>query len=285
MNTRLRFSIAVFCFSLWSCGESTQESTPISQAKPKKNILGTWQLAKVKKLSINLNEAKDPLLAEATQNDLVTQGLIYSFFSDHTFTKLDGNAGYTSDNWQAINQGRNIVMLAQKDTLQVVYANEGEQQMITLKSKSGTDLEFIKTDESLAKISQDPFHPSNNIWRIKATKSENTQEIQNRLGNYFQHLAYMLKSASDRDRPSINFAFSEGPVKIYNGGIGIKPDMPDSWVNTYFDRSEAAQAYVMFEKYLRESSYKGAGTQNWYIDDYNILVSIYGDLKAGKFSK
>lgn len=109
---------------------------------------------------------------------------------------------------------------------------------------------------------------------------------EDRLGNYLKHLAYILKAGADQKQQAVSFEFSEGLIKIYNGGIRIKPidEVPLSWVNTYYSSLQALTAYKMFEGYLITSkSYKGGTTGEWYVDDYNILLSIYGDLKDGKF--
>lgn len=52
-----------------------------------------------------------------------------------------------------------------------------------------------------------------------------------RLTNNIKHVALILKTAKEDKLPVASFQFSQGPVKIYNGGIGIHPlaFVPQSW--------------------------------------------------------
>jgi hypothetical protein len=210
-------------------------------------------------------------------------------FSDGSFTRLKGVSEYINGKWNFINNKKAIVCSTAllKDTFLLNTDAEQNNELIqVLLGDNETKLFYTQYAEELNDFKEDPFYAANNTWRIKPTLPEATAQIQDRLGNYFKHLAYLLKSASERKQTSISFEFSQGIVKIYDGGIGINPIniVPDSWAKTFYKNEDAFAAYKMFEKYLMTSSgYKGASTGNWYKDDYNILTSIYGDLKEGKF--
>ncbi len=61
-------------------------------------------------------------------------------------------------------------------------------------------------------------------------------------------------------------------------------EVPLSWVNTYYSGAQALTSYKMFKGYLiMRKSYKGRTSGEWYVDEYDIWLSIYGDLKDGKF--
>jgi hypothetical protein len=129
---------------------------------------------------------------------------------------------------------------------------------------------------------EDPFHPANNSWRFAASQKEGQDAIKEKLAGYFKHLALLLKAAQERKQNVVTFQYSKGPVKIYNGGIGINSYelVPAEWKKTFFDESTALKAYQAFEIYLKTSSYHGAGTGDWIVDDYNILSSIYADFRS-----
>ncbi len=82
----------------------------------------------------------------------------------------------------------------------------------------------------------------------------------------------------------MSFEYSQGPIKIYNGGIGIHPYdiVPQSWKDSFYNEEEAITTYRLYESYLRKNDYRGGGTGNWVEDDYNILLSIYAGLTGTK---
>lgn len=99
------------------------------------------------------------------------------------------------------------------------------------------------------------------------------------MAGYIKHLALLLKASKERKEDVVSFGFSLGPVKIYNGAIGIYPYdiVPQEWKNSFYNDSTALAAYSIFNNYLKTTSYKGAGVGEWIEDDYNILLSIYAD--------
>jgi hypothetical protein len=260
------------------------------KVKERKLIYGSWRLAEAlvgdrKKK----NDTEDKLLKRAQDNKIVNTGVVFSLFSDGSFTKLKGVNEYRNGKWDFINNKKAIVCSADLllDTFLVNTNAEQSNELIQiLHGNKETKLFYTQYAEELKDFKEDPFYAANNTWRVKATTPETTAQIQDRLGNYFKHLAYLLKSATERKQNSISFEFSQGIVKIYDGGIGINPIniVPESWAKTFYKDEDAFVAYKMFEKYLTtRSGYKGAATGDWYKDDYNILTSIYGDLKEGKF--
>lgn len=145
-------------------------------------------------------------------------------------------------------------------------------------------LNFTKAAEPMQDFTEDPFYPTNNIWRKKPVAPEKDSAIRDRLSNYIKHIAYLLKAAVERQQDVVSFEHSMGLAKIYSGGIGIldQTEVPASWVNTYYNSNDALKAYQMFKNYLQKARYRGGSTGNWMEDDFNILLSIYGDLKEGK---
>lgn len=282
------FIILVLGFLLLlSCSEKSDNSMqqPVSN---KRLLMGTWQLSGLSKSESKENVVEDKLLKAAQDKEMVKQGLIISFFPDNTFTEVKGTGEYQFGKWNYANKGKSICLIASesKDTIFVGYESQNNQQVMhVVNRKAHTTMDFVKYVDLLDDYTQDPFYYTNNSWRIKATHSETTEELHERLGNYFKHLAYLLHSGSVRKLPSIVFVFSQGIVKIYDGGIGILPMIPETWEKTYFNKEDASIAYQMFQYYLASSNYHGAGTGDWYKDDYDILTSIYGDVKAGKFPK
>jgi hypothetical protein len=265
-------------------------TTKQKETKKKALIYGSWLLAEAIVVdNKKTNKEEDKLLKHAQDNKIVSKAVILSLFSDGTFTHLKSPNEYKNGKWNFINSKKAIVCnnSLSVDTF-LLNIDEGQSNELVqiLYGKEKTRLSYFQNAEELKDFKEDPFYAANNTWRVKPTTEETTTQIQDRLGNYFKHIAYLLKSATERKQTSVSFEFSQGIVKIFDGGIGINPlsIVPESWAKTFYKDEDAYVAYKMFEKYLTTSGgYKGAATGNWYKDDYNILTNIYGDLKEGKF--
>lgn len=255
----------------------------------KRTILGSWRLYDIENSGANKSQQNvEKLLTEADDHDLVKQGMIISFFKDGTYTEMEGSGHYRTCKWEYSSKNKTISFsdsgITRKIAATMEIVNE-KQTVILSPTEIQKKLEFIREAEPLKAFDEDPFYFKNNSWRIKPTQLETHDQLVKRLGNYFKHLLYILKSAKERKNEIVSFEFSMGIVRIYNGGIGIVPfnAVPENWVNTYYNEANAQEAYYAFQKYLATSSYKGASTGNWIEDDYNILLGIYADTQKGKF--
>ncbi len=257
---------------------------------PRKNVLhGTWMVSEVNTTANSLTE--DKLLKEAKDNKIVQKGIMFSIFPDGTFTELKGVGTYRYGKWR-FGANNKFILLSDSIKVDTFFLKHEKTEISTvttlLNRTNAIELSFLQLAEVLDDYKEDPFYYANNVWRIKPLSKESPEQIHDRLGNYFKHLAYILKAASERKQRAVSFEYSQGIVKIYDGGIGINPlnIVPESWAKTFYRDEDAFMAYKMFETYLiKGNNYKGTITGDWYKDDYKILTSIYGDLKEGKFPK
>lgn len=245
---------------------------------------GSWQLADVKPK----NESDADFAVVAGLKSAVKDGLLLNFYRDGSFSELDGIGGFKTGSWKP-KKGHTIEVTglesATSTTLLDLQEGKAEGQPGSLRmEKGGLVFLFQNVGPALKKDSEDPFYPSNNGWRKRSAVPETPAERQSRLAAYLKHLALLLKASKERKQEVVSFAFSKGPVRIYNGGIGILPyeQVPQEWKSTFSSDSSAQATYILFRDYLRSSSYQGAATGDWVDDDYNILLSIYADLTKGK---
>ena len=282
-----KFIIAVSLVLLAiSCNQSSTDN--VNQALNKTTLIGNWQLFDLSNSNSYENDGDDNLLKTAKSKEMIKEGKILSLFEDGTYTDIGGDGNYTTGKWE-YDKEKKVLRFTNSARFSTVPVKEeiiNGHQTISLSNYShGQELKFLQIDKPLKDFHEDPLYFKNNLWRIKPATKETTKQLQERLANYFRHLAYILKSASERKQNVVSFQFSLGIVKIYNGGIGIYPltIIPKTWMDTYYDNEDATSAYYLFRNYLTSHSYGGAGIGNWIEDDYNILLSIYGDAEQGKF--
>ena len=213
----------------------------------------------------------------------IKKGSLLNFFKDHSYSEMDGSGNFIRGKWD-LKQDNSISLTYQESkTKNDRIKSEKNNKRKTFNSlqieKRDVVFKYIKATQPLEKYTNDPFYTSNNQWRTKPHAPENTKELYNKMAGYFKHLALLSKAAKDRKQEIVSFEFSKGPVKIYNGAIGIYPYeiVPQEWKHTFYNDSSALAAYSLFKNYLKTSDYKGAGVGDWIEDDYNILLSMYAD--------
>jgi hypothetical protein len=265
---------------------SSCNNTPpkdVKQIAKKQTFMGSWRIE-----NATGSSGGNPLRRELKERKSIQVGQLLSFYPDGSFTRIDTNRNYKYGKWKFVNSKKSIVLEdgSLVDTLNLksrVVDNQMKIQLTDVSTKAR--YECSRFIEIASDFKLDPFYNTNNVWRIKAIVSENENQLSDRLTNYIKHLACILKTASENNQKIVSFEFSQGIVKLYSGGIGIHPItvISQNWLHTYFSEKEALAAHNMFKQYLRLNKYRGSGTGNWYVDDYNILMGICSDAKEGKF--
>ena len=261
--------LLILHFSSCTFGESTEKS----------DFEGHWQLYDI----TAANEADLDFSTAANLKNQVKDGSMLNFFTDNTYTEIDGTGIFKNGKW-GLKQDNSLYLVDQGlKTRTAGIKTENNQKNKKIKSlqieSSGFIYKYIRIRPPMKIDKDDPFYVSNNQWRKKSPRPETQKELNHKLSGYFKHLALLLKAAKESNQEIISFEYSKGPVKIYNGAIGIYPYniVPQEWKNSFFNESSASAAYTLFEKYLKTNNYKGAGVGNWLEDDYNILLSMYAD--------
>lgn len=119
---------------------------------------------------------------------------------------------------------------------------------------------------------KDPFHFSNNEWRIKPTSAETSAQIKQRLKDciHFFILFYDQRIAAASDE--VSFVGLPSPFKWYGGAIYIqnKKEVQDKWVNTYYNREQAMKAYALADE-LIGLKYNWPKEGNWLNKNVAVL--------------
>ncbi len=248
---------------------------------------GTWRLYDATEIKAAQNG--DSFSREAALKKMVQEGKLLIIFEDGKYTSFENKAVYTTGNWKYIT-AQNALRLSPNETAETTTpvkfekTTSGKKTLTLYREKENIALQFIKEAVLTEQQTDDPFHSSNNQWRLKPAQAEDSAQLSERLLNYIRHLALVLKAAKDRKQAIVSFEYSMGPVKIYDGGIGVHPFelLPDYWKNAFYNEGDARRAYRMYESHLQKSSYRGASSGSWVEDDYNILLSLYAQITEGE---
>jgi hypothetical protein len=208
-------------------------------------------------------------------------------FPDQTFTQLNEKGVYEQGTWAWDIEGESIQLTRKGKTQcwEVRISEEKDDQASMVTENTHQRLTWQRQATMLNEFKEDEFYSSNNTWRIKPSKPESTDQLIQRLGNYFKHTTYLLKGADQRDVDVVSFSYADGVVKIYNSGIGVKEweYISAEWKNSFYSEAQAKEACELFRNYLNNYPYNGTGSSDWVKDDYFLMLHIYNDLMEGKF--
>lgn len=242
-----------------------------SSAKFKEHtIIGSWQVSHE---------------AQTLENKAPSGGSMLHFYPDSSYTLLKdreikfGQWSFLNEN--EIKYGNNVLTISDFDE------NELKKNLIVsvVDISNNTKSELVLVEKQQYKIAdykEDPFHQSNNQWRLRPNRKESDQEIRARLSNYILHNAYILKSAYEKNATSVSFKNSSGPIKIYKSAIGIvnEDKIKNEWLNCFYDNEDAMKAFNMYSSSLGSRGVaKGTPTGDWVKDDYDVLISLHAQIE------
>jgi len=179
-------------------------------------------------------------------------------------------------------------------TIHIQYEN-GEQEAYLIKAIGAKDMMWINqanpghkiemTAEGLVEKNskEDPFYYSNELWRNKPTHAESETEIRERVRQciHFYHL--YLRDNAGRNEPSIMFRGLPSCFSWYTGGIGMqdKDKLDEQWINCFYDKDEAMQAYSIINDEVMTKKYDwGDSTEtNWIKQSASVLKQMGDSLK------
>ncbi|WP_336516490.1 hypothetical protein [Pollutibacter soli] len=247
-----------------------------------KLVTGSWQLfdvVQVSRAGVNDSFSKLAMLKRD-----VKIGALFNFFKDSSYTVVKGNGVFEKGKWTLENSNL-LIHLNSDNGHSSVFPISFEENLKGRGLLSFTDkkndvvLKFIEGSAPLKNFKDDPFYAENNEWRFRPPAPEDSSLLAKRITNYLKHVALILNAATERKQDVVSFTYSQGPIKIYNGGIGIYSFdiVPEIWKKSFYSPEDAQAAYTQYEKVLEKSHYRGASSGNWVLDDYNILLGIYDE--------
>jgi hypothetical protein len=238
------------------------------------NLPGTWRLHSEEPLN-----SADPLADASAAADVI------SFFADGSYTRFTDSGNLHIGRW-SLSEDRNTISFDDSGQLSrpckiVLDVNKFGRETFVVEYRSlNKKAMFIKEFPPLSKYQNDPLYSKNNTWRFRPASPLSSDAIRTKIANYVRHLTLILNAAKARNQDVVSFEFSQGPVQIYNGGIGVYPfsSVPSAWKNSFYNEAEALKAYQTYAAAVQGTSYNRAGSGDWIDDDARILSAIYAVL-------
>ena len=268
-------SILILILFIISCKPDSKSKTlEFSQDQ----LYGTWKLTEVK--FTDAYRAKTDTIDRRKITGTIGQGHFLNFFSDKTATRLvDNHMDYLSLN--RMNDSTYFIknLVHEKvDTLITGRLSENKgYTFIEFKTNDHGIYKYVKFYKAFDDPLKDPYHAEHNQWRIAATEFESRNDVLKRLSNYIKHKSLLMASSENRENKKIRLKNSEGILRIYDGGLGLKDEetLPKNWLHKYYSDSQGINAYKHLNKHFDNGIIKYNSQKSWMQKNYEILDSLH----------
>jgi hypothetical protein len=167
-----------------------------------------------------------------------------------------------------------------KDIYKIAKITSGELTLVNVGVNSATNLKFIAPGKRLSNPNAEPYFLENNRWRIKPKNKESDSAIHQRLKENLNFFILFYKSALAKEDKTVSFFGLPSCFKWYGGGIFIKKEeeLKENWINCFYDRDQAMQAYKLADKLLSQKYTWPKGEQNWLKLNLAVVEMMYKKL-------
>jgi hypothetical protein len=164
-----------------------------------------------------------------------------------------------------------------KDIYKIAKVAYDELTLVNIGINSGTNLKFIAPGKRFKNANDEPYWLENNRWRIKPTSKESDSAIHDRLKANLYFFILFYKSALTKGDKIISFWGLPSCFKWYGGAIFIKKkdELKDNWINCFYNKEQAMQAYALADKLLSQHYDWPKGERNWLKLNLAVVELMY----------
>ncbi|MEO6489356.1 MAG: hypothetical protein ABIO04_05385 [Ferruginibacter sp.] len=220
---------------------------------------------------------------DASNIEIVYRG--YCLFSDGSMVK-DPRGTMQTGRWEINDEVKPMILTfslnaGETEKYQLAYLAPYEMKLAFSQNGKKTILDLSSEALRYADPKKDPFHISNNSWRVKPGKAESDEEIKQRLKDciHFYILYYDQKINAHSDE--ISFVGLPSCFKWYGGGIFLQKqnEIQDKWANCFYNKQQALKAYHIADRLLSEK-YNWPKTGNWLMKNVAVLRQMEVKINA-----
>jgi hypothetical protein len=151
---------------------------------------------------------------------------------------------------------------------------------LILKSGKENAVKYVADGRKHKNISEDPFYPDNNKWRIKPSHAETDSAIKQRVIQCILFYNKFLQDNADRGMTAISFYGLPGCFKWYTGGITIisKDKVSQKWMDCFYNNDQAIKGQQLLENIISKKYKWNREQTNWVKQSADVLLQVADSL-------
>jgi hypothetical protein len=184
-------------------------------------------------------------------------------------------------NWQ-YNQANKTIVLKAKNGATTVFkiAALGLNEMILVQNGETAKMKFVAAGKQHISNATNPWHISNNKWRIKPSAVESAADIRNRVRGFMNFHILFYRDNIGKNEKVISFYGIPTCLKWYAGGIFVlKPEnLPNNWYSCFYNKAQALQGRQLVDDIIGKKYVWNKARINWVMKNEEVLTQMYANL-------
>lgn len=224
----------------------------------------------------NKEDLEDAKYSRGSGLEMVYRG--FSFFTDGSMVK-NPRGSFQQGSW-ALNDAKKPYTIeikykdGSKENLQI-----GQADPLNLTLKEASDKKLVNYAGQAMRheqINDEPYYGANNEWRVRPGKPETEDAIRARLKACVHFYVLFYDHNIHTDAPTVNFSGLPSCFRWYSGGIYLQKekDLEQSWINCFYDKKQAMQAYKMADDLLSKKYTWPKGETSWLKQNVFVLKQM-----------
>ena len=280
-----------FLFAGVFCGCNNKNST--KAAEDKKPVLDTVGSISMINLSSsntlpqllcqnwqNKEDVDDNILNSSGDDGLQIPFRSYCFFEDGSMVQNPRDE-IRMGKWTMDEKTKNINIVFDDGSKKDYQLKAIGVKNLLLQTGKEKAVKYIADGKRHGNISDDPFYPANNKWRIKPSHAETDSAIKQRVIQCVLFYNKFLQDNVDRQSTVISFYGLPSCFKWYTGGISIvnKEKIGPKWIACFYNRDQAIQGQQLLENIISKKYNWNRNETNWVKQSADVLLQIADALK------
>ena len=204
-----------------------------------------------------------------------------SFFDDGLMV-LDPRDKMKVGKWTLDEKTKDLTIIFDDKTKLKAHVQAVGVKNLLLKIGDKPAAQYIADGKKAKNLSDDPFYPANNKWRIKPLKLENEVAIKQRIIDCVLFYSKFFKNNADHAYPSISFYGIPTCFKWYSGGISItnKEKLSTKWFDCFYNKEQALQGQQLLEKAITKKYNWNKTEPKWTKKSADVLLQMADSLRS-----
>jgi len=277
---------SVFVLTLTGCNNPSKSSVDTQTVKDSMavSLADLTAITDIKKLLCqnweNKEDAEDAALSGGGEGlEIPFRG--FSFFEDATVVENPRDK-IRFGKW-AMNEADKTISIEFNNGGKAQYKIEtiGARQMILLNVSDKKKIEYRADAKMQKNPADDPFHASNNQWRIKPGRVEQDSAIKLRAEQCLIFYSKFLADNADRKANVISFTGLPTCFKWYRGGVSViaEDKLGDKWFNCFYNKEQALKAHAMLEGIISKKYKWNKEETSWVRQSAGVVKQMYDTLR------
>ncbi len=204
----------------------------------------------------------------------------YSFFEDGSVVQ-NPRDNMKVGKWSMDEKTKHISIVLEDGTKKDGQLNAIGVKNLILKTGKEKAVKYVADGKKHSNISDDPFYPANNKWRIKPGHFETDSAVKKRVIECVLFYNKFLQDKADRNAGAISFYGLPTCFKWYSGGISIinKDKLGQKWINCFYNKDQAIQGQQLLENVIEKKYNWNRSETKWVKQSADVLRQMVDSLK------